>query len=426
MQLGILTFHSQTNYGGVLQAWALQEALISLGYSDTVVVDRWLDPQNKRLHGDYAFFRPRDWMKLTLRLLLLLGDWSALLRHARTARFLKRRLRLTPYHFTDWREATAAGYPLPDCLVVGSDQVWHAGKWGDPRVYLLKDAPPVHAIAYAASFGFPESEVPTVEQATSLGFWDHTEPLPPGETLGAIYRTGLARFSSISCREEEGVRVARAFGVPEAAHVVDPTLLAPQALWSPFRPRRPSKRPHLFVYLLGESLEAAVPHLERFRKERGWSVDVFVDGNPAGWFGPLPRNGRQLKAWWRAFRLRHRQKLRFRVSAGPEEFLRSIASADGVVSDSFHALMFSILYGRNVRILRPSTEGRRGMFARIEEFATHAQGMLLADDLADALRSVVEAPAPAFDAAWLSERIAQSAAWLKNVIAPAMEGPCNE
>ena len=32
MKLGILTFHSQLNYGGVLQCWALQTALEKLGH----------------------------------------------------------------------------------------------------------------------------------------------------------------------------------------------------------------------------------------------------------------------------------------------------------------------------------------------------------------------------------------------------------
>ena len=40
MKVGILTFHAQLNYGGVLQCWALREALKRMGH--TVVVDLWL------------------------------------------------------------------------------------------------------------------------------------------------------------------------------------------------------------------------------------------------------------------------------------------------------------------------------------------------------------------------------------------------
>ena len=38
------------------------------------------------------------------------------------------------------------------------------------------------------------------------------------------YKCGLRRFSSISCREKEGVDICRLIGF-EATHVVDPTLL---------------------------------------------------------------------------------------------------------------------------------------------------------------------------------------------------------
>ena len=51
MKIAILTFHSQLNYGGVLQCWALQEAITKLGH-DVKVLDRWLDPKNETLNGN--------------------------------------------------------------------------------------------------------------------------------------------------------------------------------------------------------------------------------------------------------------------------------------------------------------------------------------------------------------------------------------
>ena len=42
MKIGILTFHSQLNYGGVLQCWALKKALEDMGHETVVVA--WKNP----------------------------------------------------------------------------------------------------------------------------------------------------------------------------------------------------------------------------------------------------------------------------------------------------------------------------------------------------------------------------------------------
>ena len=45
MKIGILTLHSQINYGGVLQAYAMQNTLKDMGH-DAVIIDCWLTPNN--------------------------------------------------------------------------------------------------------------------------------------------------------------------------------------------------------------------------------------------------------------------------------------------------------------------------------------------------------------------------------------------
>ena len=154
MKLGILTFHSQLNYGGVLQCWALKTALEGMGH-EVVVVDRWVTPDNRMLDGPFGHAGFKGWCMIALKSLLGCGTGKQALRHWRTRRFMKL-LNLTSFHFYDWAEVEQANSQTIerlDSLVVGSDQVWHGGDWGDPRPYLLEGAPQVHAIAYAASFG---------------------------------------------------------------------------------------------------------------------------------------------------------------------------------------------------------------------------------------------------------------------------------
>ena len=216
MKIGILTFHSQLNYGGVLQCWALQTVLEKLGH-EVVVIDRWHNADNSLLERGYNKWNWRQWVKYWLRVLLGLGDLNPWLRVRRTKRFLGKYLgkylHLTQYHFVEWKDAPKElGV---DMIVVGSDQVWHCGNWGDPRVYLLEGASQIPAVAYAASFGM-------VGLPTALGIGARGAEDVAAEP---IYRRGLAKFKAISCREREGVEICREMGL-DARHVVDPTLLA--------------------------------------------------------------------------------------------------------------------------------------------------------------------------------------------------------
>ena len=122
----------------------------------------------------------------------------------------------------------------------------------------------------------------------------------------------------------------------------------------------------------------------------------------------MRRTKNMLKTWKR----RLSAHVEVMDSAGPEEFYRAFKTASWVVSDSFHALMFSICNGCNVRMIRPSSDFRRSMFARIEEFAAHAKGPLIVDSVRAALESFAKGKSVDFDYGWISERRAESKAWL--------------
>lgn len=100
MRVGILTFHAQLNYGGVLQCWALKEALKRMGHT-VVVVDRWLSETNSALKAPFVVWSVRQWVGCIARGMAGCRTWDRVVRHLRTMRFV-RRLGLTPYHFCEW------------------------------------------------------------------------------------------------------------------------------------------------------------------------------------------------------------------------------------------------------------------------------------------------------------------------------------
>lgn len=387
MRIGILTFHSQLNYGGVLQAYAMQMALQEMGH-DAVVIDRWTEARNAHLFGPFLN-NWKGWIGTLIRGFAGMGTFGRLFRHWYTIRFVRQKLNLTPYHFYEWKDAPKElGV---DVILVGSDQVWN-GHWGRPRSYLLEGAPSMPAVAYAASFGM--------------------RTLP--EELIPAYRDGFQRFKAISVREAEGIGLVESQGTT-ATHVVDPTLLLEPSIWKTKVKCSTKQKRMLVCYLLAEDVDELYPQLYAFAKAQRCKVKVLVDGYTL----PFPKTLSQIIQ-----RVKHMVRnvfspVKLELAAGPQEFLNAFANATWVLSDSFHAVMFSSIFGKNVRILRPKNEFRQKMFARIEEFAQQAvaEGELIADDVPSALASLVEEQPLQFNAEFIARRRAESKAWLEGALA---------
>ena len=391
MKIGILTFHSQLNYGGVLQCWALKTVLERMG-NEVVVIDRWLDKENSRLERSYNRWKWRQWLRFWIRSLFGLDDFNGWLRVNRTKKFIKKQLNLTSYHFVEWKDAPKE--LLVDCIIVGSDQVWHCGDWGNPLVYLMEDAPKVSVVAYAASFGMSSLPQFLRNDDSELAFIE-AEPL---------YKRGLSKFKAISCREIEGIEICKYLGF-DATHVVDPTLLNIQ-----LHNISKCKRKDLVCYFLSEKIDEHFDALEQFAKLNHCNVKVFIRGN---WVLTKPINVKNIRYGINMMLKRRLSPVKIMDGAGPVEFYKAFQNAKWVISDSFHALMFSICNNCNARIIRPSSKMRQQMFARIEEFANHTIGPLVVNSVSEAINSIFKGETVAYDYEWIICRKNESLEWLK-------------
>ena len=294
------------------------------------------------------------------------------LRHWRSRKFFEKTVHCTPYHFHDWKDAPSA-LDL-DVIVCGSDQVWHCGDYGDPRPYLLESAPlhkcdgtRIRTVAYAASFGF--STYPN-------GY------LP-------VFVEGLRRFDHISVRESQGVELARIAGA-DAVQVLDPTLLIDRNFWLSIlsdsvanRKLSRSGRVHRVVcYFISQDIEDAYPALESFARRSGCRVDVISTQ-----LRPHLGSARKRRNYLRSL-LGFYPHVHLSLAAGPVEFLELFASADSCITDSFHALMFSVIFGLNCRVLAPSSKARQLQFSRFESFTRYVNGPLISSDVASAVDSI--------------------------------------
>ena len=387
MRLGILTLHAQTNYGAVLQAFALRTALADMGH-DVYVIDRWRDDDCARLKGILASRSPKDWQKWIKGALSCSGVVAELRRRLATMRFIRKNLNLTDYHFHHWKDAPRdMGL---DAIIVGSDQVWNAANLV-PSDYLLKETPPgIPGIAYAASIGM--------------------ESIP--DDLRTEYCDGFRRFSAISVRERTAAEMVMKCG-SRADVVVDPTLLAPKGLWDRFKPSLPPSKPYVTCYFLLEDIDSMKATIRRFTETTGVDVEMFV----GGYWRKASINPEQIRKNLKDFRKWREAGVRLRLDAGPAEFVSSIAGSCGVVTNSYHALMFSLIYGKNVRVMQPTDPSRRVMSARFEEvLESFAKGPMFANTLEEGLRSVLSNEVVKVDDVALAKRVSFSREWLENAL----------
>lgn len=386
MRIGILTLHDSPNYGAVLQAFALRSHLTSLGH-DAFVIDR------RRDKGEAPLRTPPPRAE-TVNLLGVVsvsahnGAREYARRCSRTLSFLHDRVRMSPYHFSDWKDAPAdLGL---DLVVVGSDQVWNASNLR-PADYLLQDVPgSPPGIAYAASIGMPE--------------------IPP--ELAEDFRRGLARFSAIGVREREAAQLVRSLGF-SAEHVVDPVLLAGTEIWREATVPSEGRGGRIFAYFLAEDFENQLPALSAFAARTHRRVDFladwFVRREPHGIGGCL-RNVRFERKW-------RKRGMDFRLDYGPAEFVRALSDADVVISNSYHALMFSLLFDKEVRIVLPTHPVRRKMNARLRELGEElVDGPLISNDLAEALSSLESGARVTVRREALDRKVAHSRQWLERVL----------
>ena len=390
MKIGILTYHDEVNYGSLLQAYAMQTALRDLGHSP-VIIDRWFQPDQKRIYGILHAHSVKKWYHWLRGVFWGTGVWALFLRQYRSRSFIKRYLHLTPYCFHDCKDAPEdLGV---DMITVGSDQVWHP--LAQPQVYLLTELKQVPGIAYAASFG--------------------TNVIP--EDKAELYRNGFKNFKAIGIREREGVEMARRLGAPNAAHVVDPTLLVNPDHWHDFiKPVKPSRKNRIVCYFLTEDYLAIAERLGKWAKKNHVVVDLFLQGFTIYCKKVFP----EFQPWLKYWTIQLSYPLNFRYAAGPVEFVSKIAGADCVFTNSFHALMFSTIFRRNVRIVKPTAAIRKGMDARMKEFSgTMILGPLIMETLEDALLSYERGEQISYNTAEIDRRRKESENWLKSAIALA-------
>lgn len=297
MKIKTITCHDVYNVGASLQAYALATYLKSLGH-DTEIIDykpEYL--QHFKLFGSVSGRYNRPILREIYHIVKFPGRLKARLSKRKkqydifTAKFLP--ITSKCYHSN---EELKKDPPEADLFFAGSDQIWNTlfpnGK--DPAFYL--DFAPEKAIkaSYAASFATKDIDEEYKEQVKK---W-------------------LLNFDFISVREGSGLDIIHSFGIADAVQVLDPVFLLSLENWQKIEKNLNVKERYVLLYDFDNNIE-----LCNYARE-------LADQNNCKVYSILPS-----KVADRCF-----------SEEGPNAFLYLIHHSEFVVSNSFHATAFSLIY----------------------------------------------------------------------------------
>ena len=123
-------------------------------------------------------------------------------------------------------------------------------------------------------------------------------------------------------REATGLNILKNIGFEEAALTLDPTFLLKEHQWRLFEKARKAPKHYIFTYQLHKN-----PQMKAYINTMAKKLGIPVVNIAFSWRGYF-------------------QSCHAAYAINPEEFIYLIRNADYVITDSFHATAFSIMFGR--------------------------------------------------------------------------------
>lgn len=329
MRVAIVTLPLHTNYGGILQAYALRKVIMDQGH-ECDLIDR-----ECKLVMPAAWKMPLVNLKRFVKNALHIGNGPEVFREKRIMKELPvvgaEVLRFTDKHICSRvvRKYSDIQIGEYDAFVVGSDQVWRPSYFGVIEDAFLKFTEHwnVKRISYAASFGTDLLEY-TYEQLQVCSLL-------------------LKRFDAVSVREQNGVQLCDEwFEREDAVHVLDPVMLLEANHYAGLAvdaAERPAEG-KVLTYILDESAEkSAIAQLVS-----KWVSAGIHDASVC------PRD--------------LRRPISERIVPSMEQWISCFEDAQFVVTDSFHGCVMSILFHKPFLVVGNPGRGLSRVTSLLEMF----------------------------------------------------------
>ncbi len=341
MQIKTITCHDVYNYGASLQALALQTYLKSLGHRVEII-----DYKPDYLCGDFNLWSVDNpiYEKPVVKQFYLLAKLPcrllSLKRKKKFDDFTRMFLKLTSCRYHSYEELKT-NPPQADVYIAGSDQIWNTffmnGR--DPAFYLDFAPESAKRISYAASFA--------------------TEDVP--DALQPFVSRMLRNFDAISIRERCSLPLLEKLGRTDGIAVCDPVFLLTREQWEAVLALEHEKEDYILVYDTEKSDRIKII-AQRIAKEKNLRI-YNVSGFPVGYAD---------KELW---------------SSSPIDFIKMVHGAKYIVSNSFHATAFSIIFERDFCVVNRTEGINERMKSLLMDYNLHQR---LTSDYSDDLLNPID------------------------------------
>lgn len=300
-----LTLHDTDNCGSSLQAFALQNFLLSHGIENEII----------DYTPDYTINAGNPVRALAREILYGKDKYE---KRCKFESFKNTYLKLTEERYFSFEEL-CNNIPLADIYITGSDQLWNTmyscGR--DPAFY-LSFVPDTNnkKIAYAVSAGRKEIPLDNLQ----------------------IIKRRCQNFSWISLREKSSVlQIENIIQNVPIEYVSDPVLLNDGEVYLSMVKNACINDKYILVYIAQNISSHSLNHTIKIVKKRMKDVKVVFTGS-----------------------YRNQCKCDYNIRTyGPVEFLSLILNAECIITNSFHATLFSVLFKKQFVILIPPQNGER-------------------------------------------------------------------
>lgn len=294
IKTAIITFHKAINYGAILQTYALQQNILKLGINNEII-----NYDCKLISNEYKLIN-RNSIKMFIK--SILGFKMFYCKKKKFESFVEKYIILTESVNQDVLKSEKFNKKY-DFFITGSDQVWNYEITNLDENYFLtfvKDKKKIKS--YAASFGI--GCIPDV--------------------LKLQYKQYLERFSTILVREKTGKNLVKELIDKEVNTVLDPVLLLKENEWNKIVKKTKFdtiRDKYILVYM-------TTPYIISFAEKISIKYNI-----------PILNISDLI--------LKKKNRIGERMSElGPEEFISAIKNAKFVITGSFHAVVFSIIYNK--------------------------------------------------------------------------------
>ena len=304
MKVGIITWW-RNNYGSILQALALQQKLNLYNDLQYEIICQF---GKKSTSVDNVFDKIKSvgLAETCKRVFWKVAFKGLRLRNKKMQQFVDENLKVSNQQYNEHDIADSNKYY--DTYICGSDQIWNPDLVPTDSMYWLPFVEKgKNKIAYAPSFG---ASTVTEKQKEQI-------------------KANLSTFKAVSCRENSGARtINQIIGEKKCEAVLDPTMLIERDYWDTISEDKIYDEKYIFAYML-RGTAAQRKYIEKIARERNLKIVSipFLDYEK---IDPYDLKFGDYKLW----------------DANPAEFISAIRHAEYVFCDSFHCIVFSILYHR--------------------------------------------------------------------------------